>query len=129
MLEWEQKHMDNAEIVEGYTDPVYNPDNGPAEWQHGYSSCVREFIAYQDNLVEMPEFLFCCVFRPFEIPLHWLEDAIVEQSPENYDRNPPGWGELEKAIRDFNKLQIEQKAGGWHPDYSRKVRVPKGGEK
>ncbi len=113
----DRQRLEKAKIIEGYKGWVYDWKN--EKYFDSVESLIEE---YEDEELEIPEFVFACIEeKPYIHVDHVLEDILSEVDPEVRDSII---FDDEKELYDFIDAWNEKQNSRWYyTDLSKKVRV------
>jgi hypothetical protein len=123
--EREAANLERAELVEGYTGPVYTDAVSSGGWGDGYFESAEDLSDYLAN-DELPqvEFAFCCTPTLRGPAIDDASDLVAngcEESYEGMEESVEGVEELQAAIDAFRTKNAHLVS--YMPDYKRKVRI------
>src|SRR5690348_14157623 len=111
--------LEQAELVTGYTGPVYLDGVGRGSFGDGFFSDAQEPSEHLDlQEGERPRFAHCCTPRGLSIDLDSILENATEEMYDDCRDDLNGVDELQTAVYAFNAANESIRT--WDPDYKRK---------
>ena len=119
------KCLENAEIVEDYSGPVYLSDV-TGDLGDGFHSSVEALVEELEcSEIQVPEFAHCCQSQPaLDLDAERILEAELEDSYEGARDDVVGFEEFESAVNAFVQANSNMKTYG--VDVTKKVRLRNG---